>query len=252
MKNHFFIPYAGNKRNECEKLYIKFKQIKKKIKYIIEPFCGTSAFSYYISIKEPKKYTYILNDNNKYLIELYNIAKDKVKLNELITKLNNLTNNLDKIKYKELCSLDNLDSWIIKNKIYNIRSGLWPLDYKPNNNYFTEFENRPIVNFLRTEKIIFSCKNAIDILNENNNSNSFLFLDPPYLTECNDFYYNKDINIYEHLYKNNINNFNCYISLIVSENWIINLLFGSDIKEKYNKKYEVSKKNINHLLIANY
>ena len=46
---------------------------------IIEPCCGTSALSYYISLQHPKKFKYILNDLNKQLIELYTIMKDKAK-----------------------------------------------------------------------------------------------------------------------------------------------------------------------------
>ena len=68
-KNHFFIPYAGNKRSEVEKIYDSIKDKLNDIEYIVEPFCGTSAFSYYMSLRHPKQFKYILNDNNKYLIE---------------------------------------------------------------------------------------------------------------------------------------------------------------------------------------
>jgi len=46
MKNHFYISYFGNKRNEAEFFYnsIDLSQIKA----IIEPFAETSAISYFI------------------------------------------------------------------------------------------------------------------------------------------------------------------------------------------------------------
>ena len=75
MKNHFFIPYAGNKREEVEPIYKEVENYLEKIDTIIEPYCGTSAISYFISLKFPKKYKYILNDNNKFLIEIYNMIK---------------------------------------------------------------------------------------------------------------------------------------------------------------------------------
>jgi len=71
---HFMVPYAGNKRKEVKQLYEEFKKSSNEYTYIVEPFCGTSAFSYYVSLNEPLKYTYVLNDNNKYLIELYKIC----------------------------------------------------------------------------------------------------------------------------------------------------------------------------------
>ena len=73
MKNHFIFPYAGNKREEVERIYEKIDLTN--ITTIIEPFCGTSAMSLYISLKNPKIYKYILNDNNTFLTELYMILK---------------------------------------------------------------------------------------------------------------------------------------------------------------------------------
>ena len=69
MKNHFLLPYSGNKRNEVENIYNTTKDIYKyeDIKTIVEPFCGSCAYSYYISTLYPKKYKYILNDNDKFL-----------------------------------------------------------------------------------------------------------------------------------------------------------------------------------------
>ena len=55
-KNHFFMGYAGNKRNEVGTIYDSIKDKLTDIEYIVEPFCGTSAFSYYMSLKHPKKF----------------------------------------------------------------------------------------------------------------------------------------------------------------------------------------------------
>ena len=126
MSNQFFFGYAGNKRKETQKLYEHVESKLKHINTIIEPFCGTSAFSFYMSTKHPLKFNYILNDNNKHLIELYKIAKEDDKLKNLVNELNILVIDIDKIKYQEIIKKDLLTSWIIKNTIFAIRPGLFP------------------------------------------------------------------------------------------------------------------------------
>ena len=64
MKNHFIISYAGNKRQESNYIYEYIKDKLNDIEYIIEPFCGSSALSYYLSTLYPHRFKYILNDNN--------------------------------------------------------------------------------------------------------------------------------------------------------------------------------------------
>ena len=95
MKNHFYISYNGNKRNEAENFYnsIDLSQIKS----IIEPFVGTGAISYYIWTKNPDL-KFILNDNNKYIIEMYNIIKDDEKLISKISFKMNLNYIVNKFK----------------------------------------------------------------------------------------------------------------------------------------------------------
>ena len=78
--------YAGNKRNEVEGLYNEIKDQLNDIETIIEPFCGSSVFSYYLSLKHPKNFKYILNDNNKKLIKIYKIMKDEDLMNDFINK----------------------------------------------------------------------------------------------------------------------------------------------------------------------
>ena len=55
MKQHFFMAYFGNKRQEVENLYNFLKSKLENIKNIVEPFCGSSALSFYISTLHPKK-----------------------------------------------------------------------------------------------------------------------------------------------------------------------------------------------------
>jgi hypothetical protein len=250
-QNHFLFGYSGNKRTEFKNIYNEFLKIDKEIKYIVEPFCGTSAFSYFLSLINPKKYTYILNDNNKYLIELYETAKDELKLKDLVSHLNIMLIDLNKEKYQQIVKKNDFASWVFYHRVYGLRAGLFPTTKKILKNFNYMF-TCPIINFLRTENIIFKNIDGIEILKEYNNKESFIFIDPPYLKECNDFYKDTKCNIYEYLYNNNIKGFESKIILCLSENWIIKLLFKDDIKNTYSKLYQASKKNINHLIISNF
>ena len=118
---------------------------------------------------------------------------------------------------------------------------------------FNDILKAPIINFLRTESIKFTygCGvKCVDLFGHN--EKNFIFLDPPYLQTCNDFYQNKDINIYEYLYKNNINNFLAHIILILEDIWIIRLLFEQNkILQLTNKTYQTTHKKTIHITISN-
>ena len=253
MKNHFFIPYFGNKRNEVEGLYNQIKDKLDDIKIIVEPFCGTSAFSYYLSLKHPKKFQYVLNDNNKYLIELYKISTNPEKFDELIEILKTFHKDTNKEKYHSICKEDKFENWFYKNKIYSIRPGLFPNNTRLNiNQDFKNLKNTPILNFLNSENITFYNDEGVDIVKKyKDNKSALIFLDPPYIVSYNDFYYDSKINVYEYLSKNSINKMNAYMVLCLENNWIIRLLFCDFIKSSYDKQYESSKKKTTHLIITN-
>ncbi len=148
MKNHFFIPYSGNKREEVIHIYNSIKDNLIDIEYIIEPFCGSSAFSYYLSTLYPKRFKYILNDNNDYLIELYNISKDEIKFNTLINELNELVKTIKtKSDYDKIVKQDNLNAFIIGNKIYAIRPYLYPIKKIEGFKGFDYLKTCPIIGY---------------------------------------------------------------------------------------------------------
>ena len=248
MKNHFIIPYAGNKREEVEEVYkilLDNKALNEDIKIILEPYCGTSALSYYISTLNPKKYKYILNDNCQELIEIYQIMQDNDKLKEFIDKINNMCFIDDvficKEKYTKILNEKTVYSYFIKNKYYNIRPGIYQINNSTKRLEFDKVLKIPILHFLQTEDITFTSKNALEILLENNNKNCLSLLDPPYLSASNDMYENSFTNIYEWVFYNKKILIN---SCFILENiWIIKLLFTSCKIIEYNKTYRGKKKN---------
>jgi site-specific DNA-adenine methylase len=251
MKNHFFVAYAGNKRTECDEIYKELEGKINEIDTIIEPFCGTSAISFYLSLKHPLKYKYILNDNDKYLIESYKIFKDDDALKKFIEKLNIECKDIDKEKYMKIIKEDTHMAWFIKRKIYAIRPGLFKLDYKYKD--FKTLLECPLIHFLRTENIEFTNLDGIETLKKyKDDEKNLIILDPPYLELCNDYYNDCDVNVYEYLYYNNIVAMPSKIFLILNDSWIIKLLFKDNIKKIYNKMYQPNKRKVSHLLITNF
>jgi hypothetical protein len=248
-KNHFYMSYCGNKRNEIYNIYnlINFDNITT----VIEPFCGSQAISYYIWQKHPDL-KFILNDNNEYLKEMYEILKDDLKTIEFEKVINEefYDKIQDKEQYLKIVKEKNIYSWFIKNKFYNLRPGVFPCGssrFKKIN-----LSSIPIRDFYKNANIEFSSLDGIFIYNQyKNNNENLLILDPPYLNSCNDFYQDTSLNIYEYLNDNDIINEQAKIFLILEDNWIIKLIFKKYIVYTYSKTYEISKKKTSHILISN-
>ena len=266
MKNHFFMPYFGNKRSEVEKIYNEIKDdlLNDEIKIIIEPYCGSSAMSYYISTLHPKRFSYILNDNNKKLIELYKIAKSKKKLKEFEKRILEIMTPYPTTKeeYIKIINENTIQAYYIKNKFYNIRPGIYPRIDGPRSKGFINMiknqkiglEEHPIINFIRNEKIKFSTDDAVDMIEKDiNKTDRYYLIDPPYLCSNNSYYDNvndTDYNIYEFFYykQNDIKFKFCFI---INKNWIVNIIFKNFNKIEYDKKYQTTKKTVVHLMIKN-
>jgi len=245
-KNHFIIGYKGNKREEIK--YI-IKDIDfTNIKYIVEPFCGSSALSYHLSLLYPNKFKYILNDNNNNLIKLYNIMKDPKKILFFKVMIELLMKNINKIKYLNL--VDDVYKYYIHHKIYKIMPGLFPND---NRKYNLNLKG-PIINFLQNEKVKIYNIDAIDIYDKyKNKKNALIFLDPPYLfnTAIGEYGKQCNYNIYEHVYYNKMENENAIILFCIEKNWMIDLLFNKFKIIKYNKTYRNKNRKTTHIIINN-
>ena len=254
-QNHFVIGYAVNKRKEVEVIYNMIESKINENSIIVEPFCGTSAFSYYIYTKnKDKNLKYILNDNCKNIYELYNICKDNNKLTELYNKLIEIhketTNKPDYLKVCKKAREGDLTSWIYINKIYSIRAGLYPIGKIFTEKSFDSFKKAPIIDFLQNANITISNIDGLDIYEEyKNNEKAIIFIDPPYIQSCNTFYNSPKGNIYEYLYFNDIDKEKAIILLCLENIWIIQLLFKDKKSITYNKTYELSKKKTEHIFI---
>jgi hypothetical protein len=258
--NHFIFPYAGNKRKEIPDFYqyINFDDITT----IIEPYCGSAAMSYYISQQNPKKFKYVLNDNDEILMQFYHILKDEKAIDEFNKDVNNFVDEFNKYEddaprkqfYMNKIKDGSISAYYIKNKYCGHRVGIYPQmsasRYKKIKHM--DLRNFPIYNFLQNENVELSCDNALDLYNKYvNNTAAMLLLDPPYINSTNTFYSNPRGNIYEYLYSNNIKNNKARTYLILENIWIIKLLFQNNtILCEYAKRYESTKKHTSHILIS--
>ena len=236
--NHFVFAYSGNKRKEMIEIN---KDIELgNIETIIEPFCGSGAFSFYTARDSSKKYKYILNDANKNLIELFEICKEPYKLKEFERIVNEMAEGLDKEKYNMIKKKGDVFGYYIANKINKRVVGLFPNDYKYK---YIDIHKCPFVDFIRTEQVSISSVNGTVLLEKyKNDKTAFIFCDPPYLMSCNGFYDksgdNIDDNIYEYASHNNLNEYKCKILFCLESNWVVDLVF-SKCKNKriFDKKY---------------
>lgn len=271
MKIHdFYFSYVGGKNREMKYIDDIIDNLDKEtIKNIIEPFAGSSAFSRYMFFnKEYNKCNYIINDNDKELIDFYKQIK-KNGSNSLVDALNKkIDEKHTKETHKKLYSeyketkdvqIKNTNLYILKKfcfKRIEIFSSRIPKkkEYYYIDNFYNKYNNLKIYNddFI---KIIDKYKN---------DSTALIFLDPPYFDSFNSVYfmYEKDkttenkikidntkmyIDILEYL-----KNCKCKIIMIINSNKILDYLYKDYIKKRYNKTYQMSKKNTEHIVCTNF
>ena len=271
MKNHFFFSYAGNKRQEVEHIYenINFKNIDT----IVEPFCGSSALSYYIwTQNRTKNYKYILNDLDSNLIELLRLVRDD-KYKEIEDDVNKKREEIlfyedDMIEakkiYNEYVKQKDLKGYVFGNRYRAMTPGMFPSrDYKTRFNNILNIPEIPIYDFLKTADIEIYNEDANKIIEKYDNKKSFIFLDPPYIASCNNFYSTdtgENINnIYEMLSSKGLKNFKCKILICHENNWLFKILFKDylDGEKEYKKQYDSNlqgkgKKITTHIVVKNY
>ena len=275
MKNHFYTSYVGNKRNEVINIYdeIDFDEIDT----IVEPYCGSCAVSYYIwTQNKDKDFKYVLNDKDVELITgLKAVASGEYaeienKVNEYRETIKDMldTDGFDKSKeyFKDIIRAEGIANHLFKNKYYKLRAGMMPVgqDLKRFDKVF-KFSDYPIFEFLQNANIEFHNTNANEIIEMYDNKTSFVFLDPPYLGSCNNFYKRSDSidleECYIHLINKGLKNYKSKIIICHEYSWIFKLLFNEYIDEtkKYGKRYETNlgskfkpKEPTYHICIKNY
>lgn len=263
MKNHFIFPYVGNKRKEL--LFLNtfgFANLIENTDIIIEPFCGSCAFSYqfyyyYEKNRNDKKYKYILNDNNPLLIELLTILKSQELTDKMLIEVKTMLQTMDKEKYVNIRKNKNMTiiEYIILNQCYNQRIGIY--NEKSINKIhliIDKIKNAPIIDFLRNADVeIMNIKGELLYDIHKNNQKCLIYCDPPYLNSCNAFYKDTNITIYENIFNDDLKNYKAIILFHLEDSFLTKLLTQNNLFliNKYNKTYEMTKTKTSHILLSN-
>ena len=214
MRNHYYSPYVGNKRSEIKSIIPVIKL--DNITTIIEPFAGSSAMSYYISTLYPKRFKYILNDNDKINYELFNISRDPERtqrfnenINKIIDEWNTYTEDAPRKIFYDSLDTNEIEAYIFKTKYTIFRIGMYPsITQKLKRKRFInvkpyKLQDYLVYAFFNNEDTTYENIDAVDFINKHNKDEGKLFLlDPPYLASCNVFYNNFNMNIYEWIINN--------------------------------------------------
>jgi site-specific DNA-adenine methylase len=239
MKNHFFFPYSGNKRQEVERLYDTFKDRIDDIKTIIEPYCGSCAFSYYVwTQNKDKDIKYVLNDMDFHLIELLRMAKDRPDELQMINEdINEFCSTMTKETYN-FKKKDGVAGYILGNLYCGMRVGLYPSRDRARVGH-RNILNCPFMDFLQNANIEISEKDGLDLVKEYvDDKHTMLFLDPPYILGCNAMYKTKSTDIYKFFSKHDLKAFQCHMLICLELNFVTELIFDIEDANIYDKRYE--------------
>ena len=247
--NHYFFSYPGNKRKEVLHLIAKFESLKNfdEIDTIIEPFCGTSAFSYYLNLKYPNKYKFILNDTSHIINGINTFVKSASE-----EDLNNFEGEIydaitlvkdDKALYNSYVKNTKIFKWELVGRLYYaLHFGLFPNDTIGESKFYIFKDKRNYIDFLKSDNVKLTNIDGIQYLslseeNELNANNVFMYLDPPYILTDNTEY-KQEINtqnFYQFCYeKQNYLKSEIYFKptffLNIIKNWLVDAVFNKFTK----------------------
>jgi site-specific DNA-adenine methylase len=261
MKNHFIFPYIGNKRQEVELVYEHVKDDIDNASVIVEPFCGSSAFSFYVwkYHDEKKEKKYILNDDCKHLIDLYKLMKSG-EIVQFIENVNSTCFNddgefkLTREEYEDIVKGDDLTAYFVKHKIYNFRVGLYPIRDIIKKKKIDLKKYTDLLDFIQSPNVYITKEDACSVVEKyKDDVSAFLFLDPPYMNTCNRFYeYEATTNIYKDMSDKKPTYYKCKMCFVLEYMWIIKVVFKDWTFLTYDKTYGgFKKKKVIHSIITN-
>jgi site-specific DNA-adenine methylase len=244
-------------------------EMMERIDTIVEPFCGSCAFSldYYIK-KGYDKINYVVNDIDNDLINffiyiyghgfktVYDYIKDfhfentdkEIRTNAIRRYFDNGKNPLDYFIMKRVD-----ERFYVKDRIHNFIEKYKDDKYKKTDEFF--------------KNATITCKDYKKVFNEyKDRKDCLLFLDPPYMDSCNEEYkeFNKKYNKREfgrecedstQMYIDMVNlmkTAKCKVIGITNDNAMMRYLFNGWVKTSYNKTYQITKKKTKHILFMNF
>ena len=256
MTNKFFFMYFGNKYGaEANQIYQYIGDNINETKTLVEPFCGACGLSLFFHIKKGvKNMNYELNDIDSNLINFLRKVKEG-ELPDYIDYCNNMgeqyynnkklwsdfarrknKNLKEYYVYKKLCRghlLDNYDNTRSHDKYT-------PISYE---------KIKIHEEFFKSDNVILSNENY-DVIFEKyrDDPSAMLFLDPPNIITSNE---TDNTKMYVDILKL-LKDCKCKVIMLAPKCAIIELLYKDNIKLVYEKMYQMSKKKIQYMIIANF
>jgi site-specific DNA-adenine methylase len=274
------LTWTGSKQKEYT-IYEDYLNIEHDI--LVEPFAGSAITSINHFNKYGNNKKYHINDIDFTLINFYRDIKKNSE--SVVNSYNELKNSVvndpefitktakNKAKYKKIIdeykqkvkekNKENLSSYFLfYNKVYAMTYGLYPT--KKNKFDDLNLSKYPLFNnFIKKAKI--NCKDYMTLFKKyKNNKNALLFLDPPYLSSCNQYYYTYDVKDHNNnkiiidntkLFIDILNllkTAKCKIITIINDNCLTRYIYKDYIKKTYDVVYRRTNKKTKHLIITNY
>ena len=251
----FFFSYIGGKSKDLK--YIKSYIDLKNVNIIVEPFCGSCSFSTHISNDDIK---YYFNDNDKRLIDFLSEVKEG-KFPEIVEYFNEnmkkyIKNGKPSQKWYDLTKRKDVDTneYFLMMRL-RARGGMLNLHSK--NEKVETYEH--LTKIFRNAEM--NCGDYRAVLEKfKNDASAFVFLDPPYFDSFNKSYiaYNKKdkyVGDNTAMYIDIVNflkEARCKVMMIINSNAMTKFLYGNYIKGTYQKRYDISGRITEHLIINNY
>lgn len=263
IRNLFYFSYIGGKSKELK--YVMPLVDMTKYHTIVEPFCGSCIFSTTLYDKHPSLRYHVNDiDNN-----LYDFLQD-VKHNGSSRYFDYCRENWQfgvttKEKYNVARAETGLNGWFYRNKIFNIRKGLYPTTGR---NFCLEHDKyQHLDTFFMNNNVTVTNNDFLDVLEQyKNDSNALLFLDPPYFLTDNNHYSRKGesfggAEMHKDEYvdptkalvsiKDALNNSKCNIIMIINDCGLLRDYYSEYYVTSYNKTYQFTKNKSKHMIITN-
>lgn len=271
VKSIFYFPYNGNKYNEYE--YIKDYINLENITTYVEPFSGSFSLGYLIKKNNPKLIVHY-NDINTLLCNFLSCMKDKTseELQQFISEYNELKSSIKNVDDWNSNILPNIKTDVLKYYFFmkcRTRGSMPRVVNKIliNANHTLNIDYN---NFIKSVSKITNL-DYIKVLEEyKDDSQAFIFLDPPYLGSTSVYDFSTEYSgmkkfndargtTFEEManhplvkIKKYFDTSKCKIMMVVDCSLTNYYMFEKYVKHRYSKKYEKSKKLVEHIIICNY
>jgi len=251
----FFFSYVGGKSKDLKKIMPSVDL--NNIKTIVEPFCGSCAFSSHLE----SKCKFYFNDIDEDLMKFLNDVKNG-EFPKMLKKFN--------AEFKEYINKDKpSEKWkevkkdISKNYFLCRRLGKrgGMLDLKQKEEKIGCY--RHLISLFKKAEL-HNDDYRVTLEKFKNDPTAFIFLDPPYFDSFNSSYTSYKGNSAggktqiidnTHMYIDFIDYLNtakCKVMLIINSNAITNYLYKGHIKTTYAKRYDLTGRCCEHLIVTNY